>query len=129
MRKYGLRLLYEPAARVAHNHPTDLRRFASRQERAGYGAVVFYLRHPELGAFLGVGEEGPPLMPAVWMHRARELLARALQPLPLRWPRLWEDVLRYHYIRGLNRGWHDLVTDHKSADRLAVPRAEEDNRC
>jgi len=25
----------------------------------------------------------------------------------LRTPKLWEDVLRYHYIRGLARGWRD----------------------
>ncbi|HSJ74689.1 MAG TPA: glycosyltransferase, partial [Gemmatimonadales bacterium] len=55
LKKRGLRLCYEKAATVAHDHPTDLARFASRQEKAGYCAVVFYRLHPELGPFLGIG--------------------------------------------------------------------------
>lgn len=103
----GMRLVYLPEARVAHDHPTTLERFCQRQEKAGYCAVVFYCRHPELGSFLGLGPDGPPPLPAPRAQRRRERLARALQHLPLRTPRLWEDVLRYHYIQGLHRGWRD----------------------
>src|ERR1700753_2156325 len=46
LKKRGLHMIYEPAARVAHDHPTDLARFAVRQEKAGYCAVVFYRLHP-----------------------------------------------------------------------------------
>ena len=63
LKKRGFRLVYEPAATVAHDHPTDIARFATRQEKAGYCAVVFYRLHPELGAFLGVGPDGPPPLP------------------------------------------------------------------
>ncbi len=107
MKRRGLKLVYEPAARVAHDHPTDLARFAVRQEKAGYCAVIFYRLHPELGAFLGVGPEGPPPLPPERPHRLREGLVRALQNLPVSLPRAWEEVLRYHYIRGLNRAWRD----------------------
>jgi glycosyltransferase involved in cell wall biosynthesis len=109
LKKRGMRLVYRPAARVAHDHPTDLGRFTTRQEKAGYSAVVFYLLHRELGPFLGLAPEGPPPLPGAWRQRWRENLARALQHLPLRTPELWEDVLRYHYIRGLHRGWRDRV--------------------
>lgn len=108
LKKRGLRLLYEKSATVAHDHPTDLARFASRQEKAGYCAVVFYRLHPELGPFLGLGPEGPPPMPPEGPQRWRESLVRSLQNLPISVPKLWEEVLRYHYIRGLHRGWSDV---------------------
>lgn len=105
LERRGQRLIYERRAEVAHHHPTDLTRFCQRQEKAGYCAVVFYRLHPELGAFLGLGEAGPPPLPSPGRQRLLESVARALQSLPLRLPLLWEEVLRFHYIRGLRRGW------------------------
>lgn len=106
--RHGMRLVYEPSARTRHDHPTDLARFAERQEKSGYSAVVFHRLHPELGPFLGLGPEGPPPLPSSRRQRLRERLARALQLLPVRLPRLWEDMLRYHYIRGLHRAWAEI---------------------
>lgn len=103
----GLRLIYERAAMVAHDHPTRFERFCVRQEKAGYSAVVFHRLHPEMGGFLGVGPAGPPGLPSAGRQRLREGLARALQNLPIRTPRLWENALRYHYIAGLNRAWRE----------------------
>jgi len=105
LRRRGLRIVYEPRARVHHDHPTDLDRFGRRQERAGYSAVVFHRLHPELGPFLGLGPKGPPPVPSSRRQRSLEALVRALQPLRLATPRLWQAVLRYHYIRGLRRAW------------------------
>jgi glycosyltransferase involved in cell wall biosynthesis len=125
LKKRGLRMVYEKTAAVAHDHPTDLRRFAVRQEKAGYCAVVFHRLHPELGGFLGLGPEGPPPLPPQGPQRWREGLVRALQNLPLRVPKLWEDVLRYHYILGLHRGWNEIprviqkedIDDHSPSSR------------
>jgi glycosyltransferase involved in cell wall biosynthesis len=103
----GLTLAYEPSAVTAHDHPTDLRRFADRQEKAGYSAVVFYRLHPELGGFLGLAPSGPPPMPAAGPQRLLEGLVRTLQNTPLATPRWWQRVLRYHYIQGLHRGWNE----------------------
>ncbi len=105
MKKKGLRLTYERRAKVAHDHPTDLARFAVRQEKAGYCGVVFYRLHPELGAFLGVGPEGPPPVPAEKRQRRLEWLVRALQNSPVSLPKAWEEVLRFHYVKGLHRAW------------------------
>lgn len=110
----GLRLLYRPEARVAHDHPTDLRRFAKRQYRAGYSAVVFFRRHEQLGPFLGFENGAPPPAGGVRaraMQRLGEGLARTLQGLrlPVRTPRLWERTMRYHYLEGLRNGWSDGV--------------------
>lgn len=107
----GLRLVYAPEARVAHDHPTDFDRFAARQERAGYCAVVFHERHPELGPFLGLGPGGPPPLPSALTQRLREGLVRALLPLSVPVPRLWDEAFRYHYIRGLHRGWRERSRD------------------
>ena len=107
LKRSGLTLRYEAQAVVRHDHPTDLVRFAVRQEKAGYCAVVFHQRHPELGGFLGLGSEGPPAMPNRVAQRLRWMLARALHNLPVSTPTLWETVLRYHYIAGLRRGWSD----------------------
>ncbi|MCY3592484.1 MAG: glycosyltransferase family 2 protein [Acidobacteria bacterium] len=108
----GLRLLYRPEARVAHDHPTGLQRFAKRQYRAGYSAVVFFRRHEQLGSFLGFHDGEPPPAGGVrdrtvqWLE---ERLARTLQGLPVRLPRLWEKTMRYHYLEGLRNGWSDGV--------------------
>ncbi|MEM7583429.1 MAG: glycosyltransferase family 2 protein [Acidobacteriota bacterium] len=107
--KHGMRLIYEAEATVAHDHPTTVKRFTQRQEKAGYSAVVFYQLHAELGPFLGLAPEGPPPLPSRWPQWRDEWLARTLQPFSVRMPRLWENVLRYHYIRGLHRGWRDRM--------------------
>ena len=105
MKKKGLRLTYERRATVAHDHPTDLSRFAARQEKAGFCGVVFYRLHPELGPFVGVGPEGPPPVPAAPRQRRLEWLVRALQNWPVSLPKAWEEVLRFHYVKGLHRAW------------------------
>ncbi|HEV8632186.1 MAG TPA: glycosyltransferase [Thermoanaerobaculia bacterium] len=107
-RRHGLTMVYESAARVAHLHPTDFARFSRRQEKAGESAVVFFRLHPELGAFLGLSAAGPPPLPNGRRRRLQDTLVRALQNLPVHTPKLWEDTLRDHYIRGLWRGWERM---------------------
>jgi glycosyltransferase involved in cell wall biosynthesis len=113
----GLRLVYEPRARVAHDHPTDFSRFAARQEKAGYCAVVFARLHPELADFVGASALGPPELPSAFLQRVREGVVRALQNLPVSVPELWEEALRYHYILGLRRG----LAQSASGDQGAKP--------
>jgi glycosyltransferase involved in cell wall biosynthesis len=107
----GLRLVYEPGARTAHDHPTDFDRFAARQRRAGYGAVVFYRLHPEVGGLVGLGPEGPAPLPDAGRQRRREALVRVLQSWPVKLPRLWEEALRYHYLQGQHQGWREQIRE------------------
>jgi GT2 family glycosyltransferase len=116
MSQKGIRMVYEPDAVVDHDHPTNLSRFKRRQEMAGYSAVVFYQLHPELGTFLGLSPQGPPPLPKRFRQLRLELLAHLLQHLPIRWPWLWEEVLRYHYIVGLQRGWSDRAGETKGEE-------------
>ena len=108
LKKSGTRLVYEAGAVAYHYHPTGVKAFARRQERAGYAAVVFSQRHPELRDFLGLGAAGPPPLPPSVKHWWRKSVARALESLPLDLPSTWEQVLRYHYVKGLRRGWDQL---------------------
>ncbi|MEO7794792.1 MAG: glycosyltransferase [Thermoanaerobaculia bacterium] len=101
----GLRLVYEPRARLEHDHPTDFRSFAQRQERAGASAVLFARKHPELAGFLGIGPDGPAALPSRLSQLRREWLVRTLQFLPVSLPGMWDEALRVHYLRGLHRGW------------------------
>jgi glycosyltransferase involved in cell wall biosynthesis len=103
----GMRLVYEPRARVQHDHPTDFRRFCARQERAGASAARFARKHPELEGFLGIGPEGPGVPPRGFRQLRREWLVRALQFFPVSLPGMWEEALRVHYLRGLERAWRE----------------------
>jgi GT2 family glycosyltransferase len=123
LKKRGMRLTYEPQARVAHDHPTDFARFAVRQEKAGYCAVVFYRLHPELGGFLGLGPQGPPPLPPEVPQRRREGLVRALQRWPLSMPKTWDETLRYHYIQGLHRAWAELGAEVQKEMHHVEPQA------
>lgn len=117
LQKRGLRMVYEPSAIVHHDHPTTLDRFMQRQEKAGFSAVVFHRRHPELGPFLGLGPDGPPEPPPTWKRRGLEIMARFLLKLSVPTPRLWEEVLRHHYIDGLHRGWRERAEMSGGPDR------------
>lgn len=103
----GMRLVYHRAASVAHDHPTDFDRFRLRQERAGVAAVLCFRLHPELGPMLGLTAAGPPPLPSPALQRLREGLVRALQPFPVALRGVWREALRFHYIRGLRRGWSE----------------------
>jgi len=107
----GLRLVYEPGARTLHHHPTDFVRFCARQEQSGRSAVMFFRKHPELGGLLGSGPSGPGPVPPWLRQRGREWLVRALQFLPVSLPGIWDEALRFHYLRGLHRAWREGPVD------------------
>ena len=113
MTRKGLRVLYEPGARVQHDHPTGVARFARRQERAGFCAVVLARLHPELAGFVGLAADGPPPLPSGGRNLLREGVVRALQFLPVKLPEMWEQVFRFHYLLGMHRAWRQLPVPRK----------------
>lgn len=115
----GLRIAFAPEAIVEHDHPTDLAAFARREEAAGVAAILFHELHPELGPALGITADGPVPLPPRLPHLVRTCIAELLAPFPIRAARVWEPVLRYHYLRGLHRGWAQKTAPHATSSEPA----------
>lgn len=111
MRNHRMRLVYAAEAIVQHDHPTTYRRFARRQEHAGYSGVLFYRLYPELGEMLGVSRGKLPASPAAWAQSLRERVIEALERTPIRLERTWCRAFHYHYIKGMRRAWSELAMD------------------
>ena len=101
----GLKIRYNARAITRHYHPTNVDSFARRQYTVGKSGAIFYQKHPELGHFLGVHELSArtPASEAQlsWLRRKARLgekfrvLAR---------PKVFETLMREHYLRGLRDG-------------------------
>src|SRR5687767_237511 len=100
----GLRIHYNERAVTRHYHPMTVDSFARRQYTVGRSGAIFFRKHPELGGFLGVHEAQQPPSPdaevARWSRKAKlgerwRFLAR---------PKVFERLMREHYIRGLRDG-------------------------
>jgi len=100
----GLKIVYRPEAVARHHHDISFASFRRRQASSGESAAVFYEKHPELGAFLGVpdalaldAERAPARLRAFWAGLAeRWELPGGRQAV--------DRVLREDYLRGLRRG-------------------------
>lgn len=112
----GLKLVYEPKAIVAHDHPTTYERFSKRQQKAGYCGVLLYQLHPQLKEFVGLSDNGaPPSLPSYIGQKWREFIICHRKGNSFKAERLWRKALKYHYILGLQRGWRELVKNKSSA--------------
>lgn len=100
-----LRIVYRPAARTRHHHPTTLRTFRARQRRVGEAAAVLARKHPELAAWLGEGaaRRAPRRRPIV--SALCGLLVAALDPLgiPLP-PAVYDRSVSWDYASGFRDG-------------------------
>jgi len=108
LKRKGMRMVYAKEAIVQHDHFTGIRQFAKREESVGYSAVRLYGLCPEID-FLGMTPDGPlPLPPSrmLWLER---WFVTVFQYLPLSFPKIWEKIMRYHYMKGLHRGWEDAA--------------------
>jgi len=99
-------MVYAKEAVVHHDHFTGIRQFAKREESVGYSAVRLYDRCPEID-FLGMTPDGPLPMPSYRMLWLKKWGVTVFQYLPLSFPKIWEKIMRYHYLKGLHRGWED----------------------
>ena len=109
--KRGMRILYRPEAVARHHHDVTFASFRRRQERSGEAASIFFEKHPELSAFLGV----PQALTFSNGSSARDRMRAAWASLAERWAlpgtlAALDRVLRDDYLRGLARslrarGW------------------------
>ncbi|MEO6325853.1 MAG: glycosyltransferase [Thermoanaerobaculia bacterium] len=100
-----LRMVYRPAARVSHDHPTSLPAFRARQLRAGSAAAVFAAKHPEMKEWLGVGAARLVSQQRPWRLALLDSVVASLDGLGIPLPgRLYDSLFRWDYLSGLKSG-------------------------
>jgi glycosyltransferase involved in cell wall biosynthesis len=101
----GLRIHYNARAVTRHHHPMTVDSFARRQYTVGKSGAIFYRKHPELGNFLGVDEvRTRPLATEKAIDRLRRRARLGERFRFLAQPRVFETLMREHYLRGLKEG-------------------------
>lgn len=101
----GLKIRYNRRAVTRHYHPMTVDSFARRQYTVGRSGAIFYRKHPELGDFLGVHElETRTLADERKLShlRRRARLGELFRVLATN--RVFETLMREHYLRGLRDG-------------------------
>jgi len=101
----GLKIRYNAKAITRHYHPMSVDSFARRQYTVGKSGAIFYRKHPELGHFLGVHELDTRRLAderALARLRRRARLGERFRFLAR--PKVFETLMREHYLRGLKEG-------------------------
>ena len=101
----GLKIRYNERAVTRHYHQMTVDSFARRQYTVGKSGAIFYRKHPELGHFLGVHElETRPLADERRLRKLRFKARIGERFRILAQPRVFETLMREHYLRGLKEG-------------------------
>jgi glycosyltransferase involved in cell wall biosynthesis len=101
----GLKIRYNASAVTRHHHPMTVDSFARRQYTVGKSGAIFYSKHPELGHFLGVHElETRKLADDRAMEKLRSRARWGERFRLLARDRVFETLMREHYLRGLRDG-------------------------
>jgi glycosyltransferase involved in cell wall biosynthesis len=101
----GLKIRYNARAVALHYHPMTVDSFARRQYTVGRSGAIFYRKHPELAAFLGVHELETRTLAderRIAHLRRRARLGERFRVLATN--RVFETLMREHYLRGLQDG-------------------------
>jgi len=100
----GLKIHYNARAVTRHYHQMNVDSFARRQYTVGKSGAIFYRKHPELGGFLGVHETQQPPADDGFVKRLRRKAILGERFRFLARPKVFERLMREHYIRGLRDG-------------------------
>jgi glycosyltransferase involved in cell wall biosynthesis len=101
----GLKIRYNAQAVTRHYHPMTVDSFSRRQYTVGKSGAIFYEKHPELGHFLGVHElETRTLADAARLEKLRRKAHLGERFRLLARPKVFETLMREHYLRGLRDG-------------------------
>jgi glycosyltransferase involved in cell wall biosynthesis len=101
----GLKIRYNAQAITRHYHPMTVDSFARRQYTVGRSGAIFYRKHPELAGFLGVHELQTRTLAndkSLAHLRRRARLGERFRVLATN--RVFETLMREHYLRGLRDG-------------------------
>ena len=101
----GLKIRYNANAVTRHYHQMTVDSFARRQYTVGKSGAIFYRKHPELGHFLGVHElETRTLADERRLKKLRFKARIGERFRVLAQPKVFETLMREHYLRGLQEG-------------------------
>jgi glycosyltransferase involved in cell wall biosynthesis len=101
----GLKIRYNAKAVTRHYHPMTVDSFSRRQYTVGKSGAIFYQKHPELGHFLGVHElETRVLADEARLEKLRRKAHLGERFRLLARPKIFETLMREHYLRGLRDG-------------------------
>jgi glycosyltransferase involved in cell wall biosynthesis len=100
----GLKIIYNELAITRHYHPMTVDSFARRQYTVGKSGAIFFRKHPELGGFLGVHEAQQPASSDALVAKLRRKAILGERFRFLARPKVFERLMREHYIRGLRDG-------------------------
>jgi glycosyltransferase involved in cell wall biosynthesis len=101
----GLKIRYNARAVTRHYHPMTVDSFARRQYTVGRSGAIFYRKHPELAGFLGVHElETRTLADERRLAHLRRRARLGERFRVLATHRVFETLMREHYLRGLRDG-------------------------
>jgi len=101
----GLKIRYNARAVTRHYHPMTVDSFARRQYTVGRSGAIFYRKHPELAGFLGVHElETRTLADDRRLAHLRRRARLGERFRVLATNRVFETLMREHYLRGLRDG-------------------------
>ncbi len=101
----GLKIHYNAGAVTRHYHPMTVDSFARRQYTVGRSGAIFYRKHPELAGFLGVHElETRTLASEARLAHLRRRARLGERFRVLATNRVFETLMREHYLRGLRDG-------------------------
>ncbi|HEX9982942.1 MAG TPA: glycosyltransferase family 2 protein [Thermoanaerobaculia bacterium] len=101
----GLKIRYNARAITRHYHQMTIDTFSRRQYTVGKSGAIFYRKHPELGHFLGVHELGTrKLADETQLAKLRRKARLGERFRLLARPKIFETLMREHYLRGLRDG-------------------------
>ncbi|HEX7678690.1 MAG TPA: glycosyltransferase [Thermoanaerobaculia bacterium] len=101
----GLKIRYNGRAVTRHYHPMTVDSFTRRQYTVGRSGAIFYRKHPELAGFLGVHElERRTLADERKLSHLRRRARLGERYRVLATKRVFETLMREHYLRGLRDG-------------------------
>ncbi len=118
----GMRIRYQPRARVEHFHRIRPRTFCRRQRTSGRSAAIFSRLHPELDGFLGVGRlpmrVPAPALCGFAVGLAIEVCEELPVPLPHAVNQWFVDIC---YLRGLAEGLQEHSGEVRHAGSTGFP--------
>jgi len=108
---FGLKIRYNANAVTRHYHPMTVDSFARRQYTVGRSGAIFYRKHPELAGFLGVHElETRTLADERRLAHLRRRARLGERFRVLATNRVFETLMREHYLRGLRDGLQESTS-------------------